>query len=188
MGSRPSPAQFRVVYRAARPETTDPETTGVPDPDRSDVVHFGATSGVIGGAMTNILQIFALVYVSAHTEIHPWLRANPQIVDAFAAVESSHRNLSPYDDCGSLAFGWFGFHKNRWQEFCKVKSSFGYAPTEQQVRVLILELDHACKLADKKGIKDYLLACATYHNNGHISKKDTEYVRKIRKTNRGATR
>ena len=99
---------------------------------------------------------------------------------AFAMVESSNRDLPPYRDGKTKAFGYYAFHLDRWQQFDGKKSDWGKASAAEQDRVMTKFIVWGLKQAEKKKA-DTIRFVATYHNNGHYVNAETKYTIKIRR-------
>ena len=111
------------------------------------------------------------------------------LVRAFAAVESSGRNLAPYLDCPRAhahsssrcyAFGLYAFHLPRWLECGGPHSGWGTASTGEQeavMRTAITRYTRRCPYPI--GSTNWAIWCSNYHNLGHGSMRRTPYVTRI---------
>lgn len=113
------------------------------------------------------------------------------LVGAFAAVESSGRNLAPYLDClrahphsrdKCYAFGLYAFHLPRWLECGGTRSGWGVASTGEQealMRTAIARYTRRCPY--RIGTPQWVVWCSNYHNLGHGSMRRTPYVTRMLK-------
>lgn len=98
---------------------------------------------------------------------------------AFAQVESSNRNLPPYPDGATRAFGYYGFHADRWAECGGRAETWGCATKAEQDAVMVNAISRA--LRRKPQGSDALRWVATTHNAGHGINQETPYVARLRR-------
>ena len=83
-----------------------------------------------------ILTIATLQLSEIH-DAHPWIQANgAALACAVATVESGRRDLEPYQDGNSKAFGIFGFHVERWEQLSRAHD-WGKASELRQVALFL---------------------------------------------------
>lgn len=102
------------------------------------------------------------------------------ILLAFAFVESSN-NPNAIGDSG-LAYGKYQFHFARWVECGGTQKEWKNCSSARQDEIMLNEIKKVqtlLKLPKYKEI-DFIQALATYHNNGHIKREETSYVKKIK--------
>ena len=105
----------------------------------------------------------------------------PDVIVAFALKESSGRNLPPYQDGKSKAFGFFGFHESRWIDGGGRASEWGTASPARQFEVFTKCLNRYLADADRHHAKSRLTWVAVFHNSGTGSDTPTVYVEQLTK-------
>lgn len=111
--------------------------------------------------------------------------AESRYVVAFAVLESSCRNVKPYWDVRQTSYGYFAFGRARWVESGGASRTWGTAPTDEQVRVMLRAIRRYHRQAVKRGYAPesvaYLRALARQHNNGSIGRNaETRYTVRYR--------
>jgi len=100
------------------------------------------------------------------------------LLAAFALVESSNRNLAPYNDGGGTAMGYYGFHAARWHELSN--ADYRRATKAEQDAAMLAEIAKGLRISRQRGLNP--IACvASLHHAGHVTMSDTVYIGKIRR-------
>lgn len=131
-------------------------------------------------ATLTIAQLLAIASAALQANGNPE-KIQPREIVAFAMVESSLRNLPPYLDGQTQAFGLYGFHLARWRECGKRREDWGRADAVMQTRVMVQSLTRYYRSAKRAKAPDRLQWAAHFHNAGHGESVETAYTAKLRR-------
>lgn len=142
---------------------------------------------------TNVIAVvlIATAKLNGIHDAHPWLKKHGvETAFAMAHVESGCRNLPPYQDGKTKAWGLFAYHRARWDELSD-RGDWGRATPERQVELHLRWMNYTVRRAEQKG-QPYLRTICAVHNGYGTPRQRAMYLgriqRAIAKPNHGETK